>query len=168
MTNRNVKESHFEQNRNETECFSCSGTRPSHILGKVGKRPNVFWAQRRDRIWFWCSGARPNLPTTNRNETESQIGMRSNLNLGEEKAIDQDRMSAHENRPRKTRVKGIPRLKFWFFFSKNCPKKITNRYYTTTGVTGLIQLSEKLQQMRAMLQFCLMGRFETFREWFGD
>jgi hypothetical protein len=45
-----------------------TGMRPNHILGKIVMRPN----------FILMLGTRPNLPTPNRNETESQIGMRPN------------------------------------------------------------------------------------------
>jgi hypothetical protein len=68
------------------------GMWPNHILDKIGIRPNFFGARnvteshfvqnRNETNFCWCFGTRPNLPITNRNETESQIGMRPNLKIG--------------------------------------------------------------------------------------
>jgi hypothetical protein len=46
MTNRNETESHFEQNRNETELFLGPGMRPNYILVKIGSWTERFLAPR--------------------------------------------------------------------------------------------------------------------------
>jgi hypothetical protein len=73
MANRNVTESHFGPNRNETDLFLGPGMRPNHILSKIGRRQNVFGAPECDPILF---DAPEQDRITNMNETKYKFRKR--------------------------------------------------------------------------------------------